>query len=140
MAPRVVDDTNLYISIFAFPGKPVGRLLDLALLSVVDLYVCPFILGEFKRVASSKFHFSPGEVDFFEERILGPATLIHPSETVSIISAHDDDNRILECAAEARAHYLVTGDRRHILPLKSFRQTRIISPAEFAERFQRLLD
>ena len=140
MAPRVVYDTNIYISIFAFPGKPVGRLLDLALLRTVDLHVCPFILEEFKRVATFKFHFSPEETTLFEDRILGAATLVHPSERVSIIKAHEDDNKILECANEARAHYLVTGDRRHILPLKNFRRTRIISPSNFAEMFVGILE
>ena len=30
------------------------------------------------------------------------------------------DNPILECAAAATADFLVTGDRRHLLPLKEY--------------------
>jgi putative PIN family toxin of toxin-antitoxin system len=131
MPPRAVFDTNVYISIFAFPEKPLGSLLDLAVVSAIDLFVCPFILEEFRRVVGSKFHFSEGEIDFFEDRILDAAKLIHPSEKVAVIEAHEEDNRILECAVAAKADYLVSGDRRHLVPLKRFRGTSIIPPAEF---------
>jgi uncharacterized protein len=47
-------------------------------------------------------------------------------------SALDEpDNRILECAEEAKAHYLVTGNKRHF-PFPEFKGTKIVSPAEFA--------
>lgn len=131
MPPRVVFDTNVYISIFAFPEKPLGSLLGLAIFGAIDLFVCPFILEEFRRVAESKFRFSEEQIDFFEDRILEAAKLVDPSEKVAVIKRHEEDNRILECAVAATADYLVSGDRRHIVPLKRFRGTTIVQPAEF---------
>jgi putative PIN family toxin of toxin-antitoxin system len=131
MPYRVVFDTNVYISIFAFPERPIGRLLDLAIVRVFDLFVCPFILDEFKRIAGSKFLFTEKALLFFEDRIVAAATLIYSSEKVSVIATHEQDNRILECALEAQADFLVTGDRRHILPLRRFRHTRIVTPSDF---------
>jgi predicted nucleic acid-binding protein len=61
------------------------------------------------------------------------ATVIVPSESVSVVTAKQDDNRILECALAARADFLVTGDRAHLLPLGSFRGTRIVTPREMLE-------
>jgi putative PIN family toxin of toxin-antitoxin system len=131
MPPRVVFDTNVYISILAFPEKPLGSLLNLAVVQAIDLFVCPFILEEFRRVVESKFHFNEEQIDFFQERILEAAKLVHPSERVAVIKRHEEDNRILECAVAAAADYLVSGDRRHIVPLKRFRGTTIVQPAEF---------
>ena len=131
MPPRVVFDTNVYISIFAFPEKPLGSLLGPAIFGAIDLFVCPFILEEFRRVAESKFRFSEEQIDFFEDRILEAAKLVDPSEKVAVIKRHEEDNRILECAVAATADYLVSGDRRHIVPLKRFRGTTIVQPAEF---------
>ena len=131
MPPRAVFDTNVYISIFAFPEKPLGSLLDLAVVRAIHLFVCPFILEEFRRVAESKFCFNEEQTNFFEDRILEAAKLIHPSEKVTVIEAHDEDNRILECAVASEADYLVSGDRRHLIPLKRFRGTTVVTPAEF---------
>ena len=131
MPPRAVFDTNVYISIFAFPEKPLGSLLDLAVVRAIQLFVCPFILEEFRRVAESKFRFNEKQTNFFEDRILEAAKLIHPSEKVTVIESHDEDNRILECAVASEADYLVSGDRRHLIPLKRFRGTTIVPPAEF---------
>jgi uncharacterized protein len=43
----------------------------------------------------------------------------------------EPDNRFLECAEDAKAHYLVTGNRKHF-PFFEFQGTKIVSPAEFA--------
>jgi len=131
MPPRVVFDTNVYISIFAFPEKPLGSLLDLGIVGAIDLFVCPSILEEFRRVVESKFRFNEEQIDFFEDRIFEAAKLVHPSERVAVIKRHEEDNRILECAVAAGADYLVSGDRRHLVPLKRFRGTTIVQPAEF---------
>ncbi len=41
--------------------------------------------------------------------------------------------RLLECALAARADYLVTGDKEHLLPLRSIGRTQIVTPAAFLE-------
>jgi predicted nucleic acid-binding protein len=52
--------------------------------------------------------------------ILSPAILLD-----------EPDNRFLECAKTASAHYLVTGNKKHF-PFPEFKGTKIVSPAEFA--------
>jgi predicted nucleic acid-binding protein len=41
------------------------------------------------------------------------------------------DVKFLSLADEADADYLVTKDGRHLLRLKKYRQTRIVTPAQF---------
>ena len=37
------------------------------------------------------------------------------------------DNRVLECAVAASADYLVTGDRKHLLPIQEHQGSRILN-------------
>ena len=39
--------------------------------------------------------------------------------------------KIIECAVVGSAKYIVTGDRRHLLPMKSYRGIDIVTAAEF---------
>jgi putative PIN family toxin of toxin-antitoxin system len=41
------------------------------------------------------------------------------------------DTKLLALANEAKADYLVTNDRRHLLRLRSFGQTKIVTPSRF---------
>ena len=60
------------------------------------------------------------------------ATIVEPRRLPEVIvEGGHADNRILECAVEASADYLVTGDRRHLLPLEEHQDTRIINAPQF---------
>lgn len=41
------------------------------------------------------------------------------------------DTKFLALAEESRADYLVTNDRRHLLPLRRYHHTRIVTPTQF---------
>jgi hypothetical protein len=53
------------------------------------------------------------------------------SNTLRVVSADPDDDTILECALVTPATHVVTGDRRHLLPLRGFRGIQIVTPREF---------
>ena len=131
---RAVFDTNVYVSLFAFPGGRLDRLWELALDHRFDLFVCPLILEEFQKVAIDKLGLHEKETEFLVERILSVARMIFPSgKPVTAIPRRHPDNEILRCAISAQADFLVTGDRKHLIPLKSFRSVKLLSPAEFLE-------
>ena len=127
---RVVLDTNVIVSGLNFPGNE-RLVLELALRGRFELCLSPFILEEVAGVLGRKF-------DWTEERsaqalrALGDgATVIEPRQLPEVIGGGHADNRILECAAAASADYLVTGDRRHLLPLGEHRDTRIVNAPRF---------
>jgi len=68
------------------------------------------------------------------KRILGEfkkeALWVCPKTRLDIIKADPEDNRFLECAEEAKADFLITGNTKHF-PFRRFRRTHIVSPAEF---------
>lgn len=128
--PRVVIDTNVFVSGLNFAGKP-GEVLELFIRGDIEVIISPFILSEIERVLRERFHWIEGNIDRVLNRIKRQTILVHPKLKVTVIKRKDDDNRILECAIEGRVQYLISGDRKHLLPLKEYQRIKILSPAEF---------
>lgn len=131
---RVVLDSNVFISALAFPGSKPDQVLRHARRGELELFTSPFILREVGRVLREKFRLSKRDVNAAVEAIRAVAREVEPTERLQVVDADDDDNRILECAVAAEAHFLVTGDKDHLLPLGSYRGVRIVSPAEFLDQ------
>jgi len=130
---RVVLDTNVLLSALAFPGSQPDQVLQRVRRGEVELFLSPFILAELERILRDKFRFTKRQTDERMNVIRRLATLVEPTERIALVTAKDDDNRILECALAARADYLVTGDKEHLLPLRSIGTTRIVTPAALLE-------
>lgn len=130
---KVVCDTNILISALIFPGGPPDEVLNLARLRQVTLFLSPDIVAETKAVLIRKFRYTTPQAAVVLARLTTIATLIVPTERVALITRVDADNRILECALATRADYLVTGDKRDLLPLQKVGQTLIVTAAKFLD-------
>jgi uncharacterized protein len=131
MSPKAVYDTNIIISAALSPSGIPSSLLALAVDGAVQLYVSPVILDEYVEVLHRpKFAFSEEVITGLMRRVTEAAVLVHPTRTISA-SPDESDNRFLECAQEAGAGYVVTGNKRHF-PFPEFEGIKIVSPAEFA--------
>mgnify|MGYP001188765908 FL=1 len=62
--------------------------------------------------------------------------IVRPKQKVSAVS-YDPDNRIIECAIAGKTTLIVTGDKKHLQPLKEYCGILIVGPDEFFEIFQR---
>ena len=51
--------------------------------------------------------------------------------TTKVIEADPDDDKILECAVVASATHIVSGDRRHVLPLRKHSGIEILSAGDY---------
>ena len=123
---RVVLDTNVIVSGLNFPGNE-RLILELALRGRFELYLSPFILGEAAGVLGRKFDWTEERSSQALRALGGAATVIEPRRLPEVIEGGHADNRILECAVEASADYLVTGDRRHLLPLEEHQGAKILN-------------
>lgn len=132
---KTVFDTNIYISALLFKGGIPSLLFDLALSSKIDLYFSPEILDELRDVLSVKFELTIQETERLIKIIESCGTLVYPQQPVLIVKLDPDDNKIIECALAARAKYIVTGDKKHLLSLKHKLDLKIISSREFYEIF-----
>jgi len=130
---RVVADTNVLVSALLFGGPPEQIVLA-GLRGEIQLLTSSPLLKELERVLKGKFKLNLHLVRNIIEEIREVAELVVVSSHINVISYPDDDNRVLECAVDGKAEFIVTGDTKHILPLKEFRGTKILSPSEFLNR------
>lgn len=129
---RVVVDTNVYISALNFGGV-ADEVLALARSGEIALFISPSILREIEGVLLGKFKWSSRRTQEALTSLKEFTQLVHPEEKVSLIKEDEPDNRILECAGEANAHLIVSGDKQHLQKLKTFRGIAVSSPREFLE-------
>jgi putative PIN family toxin of toxin-antitoxin system len=129
---RVVLDTNVLISAILFGGKP-RQILEKAIRGEIRLCISEPILEELKGVLQrSKFDYSPEMIQFILTELTSIADFMNPSKTINVVLEDPEDNRILECAVEAEANYIVTGDF-HLLRLSRYRNVEVLNAVAFLE-------
>lgn len=128
---RIVVDTNVIISALVFGGLP-RRILDLAAEGIYQLYCSEFIRNEVERVLEEKFAWSREQICSRTEVVFSWATMVRPSMLLASVKDDPDDDRILECAIEAKADAIISGDH-HLLHLGSFQNIPIQTPRQFLE-------
>lgn len=125
-----VVDTNVLISATLFGGKP-QQVLNMADEKKIEMIISPDILEEFTHVLQEKFDFSQDMAELAASGIKDISTLVIPTQRLTVITERDADNRVLECAIEGNTQYIVTGDTKHLQPLKKYKGIKILSPAQF---------
>ncbi|OAQ20655.1 putative toxin-antitoxin system toxin component, PIN family [Thermosulfurimonas dismutans] len=126
---RVVFDTNIYISALVFPGGLAEKAIYRVLEGKDELFISKAILDELLRVLATKFSKDREELARLAVWLSEIAQFVSPKRKLTILS-DEADNRILECAVEAGAEVIVTGDRE-ILDLVQFEGIRILSLREY---------
>ena len=135
MAPIVVFDTNILFSAIGWKGRAYAC-LEQARRGRVSGVTSPTLLDELAEKLQTKLAFSADQVADTLADLLSVLQVVVPTEQLVVIAADPDDDRVLECAITAAAAYIVTGDRRHLLPLGSFQGVMIISAADFLALLQ----
>jgi putative PIN family toxin of toxin-antitoxin system len=125
---KVVLDTNVIISGLIFPKSKPASLLDLVARGKLANFTSAFILTETTRNLILKFSWTEEEAESASLWLKTFSTLVNPGIRISVVSC-EPDNRILECALESEANYIITGDH-HLLDLKTYKGVKILTPAE----------
>ena len=127
---HVVLDTNVLISALLFGGAP-RAILEMIIAGSVGCSLSSAILDEFRDVLQRpKFGFSSQQALAIVEELCSLCEIVSPSLKVSVVKADPDDDRVIECALEAKAGIIVSGDA-HLLELKTHKGIRIMSPGDF---------
>lgn len=132
--PKVVFDTNIFISAILFGGNPL-RCLELSREGKIIVVTSKAILLELAEKMNKKFDWGEEEVRDLIEGIAKFAEILEPKEKIDLIKKDPSDNRVLEVAKEAQADFIISGDKKHILPLRMFEGTRILTAADFIKQF-----
>lgn len=133
MLKVIVFDANVLLSGVGWRGNPY-RCLELARAGILEGVTCQELLDEVAGKLQTRLRFSPDQITDTIADLLGFLRLVTIPNTLTIIAADPADNKVLECAVIGGASHLITGDRRHLLPLGSYQGISIVSPADFLAR------
>ena len=126
---KVVIDTNIFISALLFGGKP-RDIVELARSRVIFNATSTFIVDEVEGVLVVKFFWEPRVAETVTAGIMDFSEVVIPKDQVDIVRDCQADNRIVECALESGAHFIISGDR-HLTELKEYRGIMIVDPNTF---------
>ena len=110
-------------------GKP-HDLLNLARDGKIELAISDAILDEFSRILHHKLEWSDDRLNSMRAEVATFTKRVSSTETLDVVRADPDDNRILECAVAAGSDVIVTGDA-HLLQLGAYRGIKIMKVADF---------
>lgn len=130
MPPVVVFDTNILFSAIGWRGRPY-ECLEHARSGRVAGMTCQELLDELTDKLRAKLAFTDEQLTETLADLLGFLSLVAIPNTLHGVSADPDDDKLLECAVLSGATYIVSGDRRHVLPLGSYQGITIMSAADF---------
>ena len=126
---RAVFDTNIYVSAFAIPGGNAEEAYSQAVRGSFELVTSHAILTETANVLRSKFDWSDERVGKLLRTLSQVATVVKTKPSLHVLT-DEPDNRILECALQADASMIITGDR-HLLDLKHYQAISIVTLSDF---------
>ena len=126
---KVVFDTNIYISAFVIPGGNAEKAYLKAIDNNFDLYTSIAILTELANKLDKKFGWERHKIEQLVKSITKLA-IVHKSKPWLHVVSDEPDNRVLECALQATAEFIVTGDK-HLLKLNKYENTEIIKLSSF---------
>ena len=135
MRPIVVYDTNILISGMIWGGTPYDC-LALAQENKVEGVTCSEILDEFSEKLTNKFNASPSRTAEIVAELLNFHHVVKIENRLKNVTADPDDDKIIECAIVGGATHIVTGDKKHLLPLGSYQDILIVKAVDFLAQFQ----
>lgn len=132
---RAVLDTNVVVSAYLVPtGKP-ARIISLAREDKLDICLSEEILEEIRRTLLrpklQRIHKAGAQEIVRFLQAFAEITILVPG-TTEVEPVEDDpgDTKILACAVESKADFIVSGDH-HLTDLGSFRGIPILNPDAF---------
>ncbi|MFW3147228.1 MAG: putative toxin-antitoxin system toxin component, PIN family [Thermoplasmatota archaeon] len=133
MRKRIVLDTNILISAIGWNG-PERRIIEKAIEGEYELLIGKELISEFIGVISrEKFSkIRKEDIRRFLILIFEIFEVVKQRTTIDAVFEDPDDNKILECAVDGNADYIVTGDE-HLLSIREFRGIKIIRSKNLIE-------
>ncbi|MFH1458549.1 MAG: putative toxin-antitoxin system toxin component, PIN family [Candidatus Omnitrophota bacterium] len=132
---KVILDTNVLISSLFWKGSS-RHIVDLAIASKIKSVTSPEIMEEVEAVLYEDFPQVPYEkIEWIIRDILSYSQLIIPRRVTVKRLRDSKDTKIIACALNAKAEYIVTGDK-DLLALEKYAEVRILTPKTFLDLFK----
>lgn len=137
---KAVLDTNVVVSGIIKEEGPAGQILRLLIqdrkfISITSLDILAEIREVLPRPKIRKYHgWTNEQIDAFVTFLYAQSVVTEGKLAVKIARDPQDD-KLLACATEGTADYLVSGDE-DLLQIKVYEGTQIVSPADFLDILQ----
>lgn len=126
---KVVFDTNIFVSALTLPGGSGARAVERIINGEDALAISRPIIDVLVGVLARKFAKDREQLARTAVFLSALAEIVEPSVELEVLS-DAPDNRILECALEANAELIVTGDRG-MLALGSYQNIRVVTLSDY---------
>jgi uncharacterized protein len=136
---RLVLDTNIVVAALLWTGTP-RRLLDQAIHDeALSLYSSPTLIDELAHTLqypkfARRISLYATTAATLVAQYAALVTLVSPTQVPRVIEHDSDDDHVIAAAVAARAHLIVTGDRKHLLPIGAHAGIAIVTAAEALRR------
>jgi uncharacterized protein len=129
LIPKVVIDTNIYISAIFWGGKPRG-VVDLCRNERILIFTSSDIEGEIVEKLRIKFRLAEDEIDKIMSDFSSFTNPIEITKRIQAVPDDPDDDKFIECAVSCGADLIVSGDK-HLLNMKEYYGIMILRASEF---------
>lgn len=136
MQPVAVFDTNVLLSALGWRGNPY-QCLELARAGKVAGVTCREILDELDEKLRARLGYTPVQATEAVVGVLVFMRVVRIAGKLKVVACDADDDKVIECAVVGGASHVVTGDRRHLIPLGTYQGIAIVTPADFLALVQR---
>lgn len=133
---RAVIDTNVLVSgLFGIKDSPSAQILSAIRTQKIILVTSPVIVEEIEEVINRrriiKFtKMSKDERADFMDKLIERSDVTAGKQLLQPVGWDTKDDKFLACAVEAKADYIITGDK-DLLVFKVYEGIKIITPREF---------
>jgi len=127
---RILFDTNVLVSAFMHGGASYD-VIEQAIHGN-EVFYTDFIIGEFRKVFTKKFHYSEAFTDEYIKFMRKFFLKGNTAEEKEDICRDPDDNQVLADALISKIDAIITGDK-DLLVLKKYKGIRIILPKKYWE-------
>lgn len=132
--PKVVVDTNVWISGILFGGKP-ERIIQLIEQGELRSIISLPILEEISDILARKFNLPRKDLEKLLGRVIAISEIIETKKTFVKSLRDPKDNPIVETALAGRCAWIITGDK-DLLVLEQFQNIPIVNPDQFLLKYR----
>lgn len=129
MIPKVVIDTNIYISAIFWGGKP-REVVDLGRDENMLIFTSSDIEREIAEKLRTKFRLDEEETNQIISDFSTFTIPVKIKKQIQAVLDDPDDDKFIECAVSCGADFIVSGDQ-HLLRIKEYAGIKILTAAEF---------
>ena len=134
--PKIVLDTNVWISALLWGGKP-AEIIKAAEQRKVIIIASEEIVAEISQVLTypklKNIYQTEGlRSEDLIEIVLKASKFAKVTKKLNVVVQHPADDKFIECAQAAGADYIITGDK-HLLKVACYKKTRIVSVNAFLQ-------